>query len=118
MHPLFVLFWMATIVASISCKKTPACELANTYTVTIENSHRNGNLQVNIDRDFRAANGPGEYTIAPGEIETIELSSGIHVIKAKLVITQCNGSRCGITTYGQEDKEIDQPACGGATLIY
>lgn len=117
-HFLLILFSGIVILSCLSCKKDPACELNNTYTVIIENTHNTGYLKVNIDRDFRSINGESEYTVAPGVIEEIELSSGIHVIKAKLVITECNGSRCSVRSFGKEDKEIDQPACGGATLIY
>ncbi|MBL7740085.1 MAG: hypothetical protein JNK14_12785 [Chitinophagaceae bacterium] len=101
-----------------ACSKPKKCETNSTFSLTVKNTLLSGGIQFNVDRDFTSINGPGEYSVAAGESITIDLSAGSHVIKARSVVTTCNGNRCSISVTAKPDKTIEHPSCAAATLVY
>ena len=106
------------LVLTPSCSKTKKCETNRTFSLTVKNTLLSGGIQFNVDKDFTSLNGPGEYSVSAGGSITINVSAGSHVIKARSVVTSCNGNRCSISVSGKPDKPIDHPSCAEATLVY
>jgi len=117
-HPTFSLLVLVSFLGLFSCEKESDCEENNTYSVVVENTFFDGVLQVNVDDDFTSVNGPGEYSVQAGESLTIQVSSGRHTIKARLVTSQTVGGRVQVNVTGLPDKEVDQRTCETTTLVY
>ena len=109
---------LGILVFTTSCKKTKPCEEKNTFTLTVKNTALSGNLNFNVDKDFIAINSPGDYSVAPGETLSIDLSAGSHTIKARNIRTSCSGGRCSTTVTGQPEKAANQGSCQEAVLVY
>jgi len=106
------------MVLTPACSKTKKCETNQTFTLTVKNTLSSGNIQFNLDKDFTAINTPGEYSVAAGGSITINVSAGSHLIKARSVLTVCNGNRCQLSVTAKPDKTINHPSCAEATLVY
>ncbi len=102
-----------------SCEDDPpACEMQNTGTFVVENSHANGSLQVHFNKPRVGANSVGDLSIQPGEKASIELPAGNHKIVAILVISDCNGSRCRVQSSLQNDSREDLFACETRNYVF
>jgi hypothetical protein len=106
------------MIMTTACTKAKKCETNRTFTLTVKNTLLSGGIQFNVDKDFTSLNGPGEYSVSAGGSISIDVSAGSHIIKARSVVTSCNGNRCSISVSGKPDKTIDHPSCAEATLVY
>ena len=96
----------------------PACEMQNTGTFVVENSHANGSLQVHFNKSRVGANSVGDLSIQPGEKGSMELPAGNHKIVAILLISDCSGSRCSVQSSLRNDSREDLSACETRNYVF
>ena len=102
-----------------SCQEDPpACEMQNTGTFVIENGHPNGSLEVYFNKGKVPINGLGDLSLEPGEKGNMELSVGNHNIKAILVITDCSGDRCMVSSSSQNDSDEELRQCEIRNFVF
>jgi hypothetical protein len=116
LRPLVLLI---IILTAISCSDDISdCELTNSGTIQVENMRNNGVLQVHFNKGKIPVNGIGDLTVKPGEQANIQLPAGVHNVKTNLVITDCSGNRCSVSTTRLDEKDVDLSACATSNLIY
>jgi hypothetical protein len=113
---------LCCIFIASACSKedsAPLCEENNTGTIIVENTRANGALQIFFDRtDAIPVNEAGELNIAPGEKASIQKPSGPRNLKANLLISDCNGGRCLVSSSRLEEKNVSLAACDEINIIY
>jgi len=117
-NPIFLLFVLGITAFSYSCEKTNSCEMDNTGTIIVENTHHSGRLQVHFNKSKVSVNGAGDLSIGPGEMESMDLPAGQHNVKAVLIISTCNNGRCSVSSSGKPEKNVDLAACEKKNLVY
>ncbi len=116
MKTLFAVLLISLPFFLFSCQDE--CEKNNTYGVLVRNSSNTGILQVNVDDPFTSVNGPGQFSVGPGETIVINVSSGTHTILARLVVSVTVNNRTQTTVTGQPDEVVNQDNCETVTLVY
>ncbi len=107
----------ATLI--ICCSEDPAtCELNNSGTVEFENTRNNGVLQIFFDKSRISVNGSGDLNIPPGEKASSDLPVGEHNIKVRLLISNCSGNRCQVSSSMLSDSDEDIFQCQQRTFAY
>ena len=112
--------FLSLLFAFASCSKDELdCIKNNTGTIIVENSRNNGSVQVYFNETGTiSVNGSGDLSILPGEKQSIQLPAGQHNVKARLIISSCNGGRCSVSSSGLPEKDVDLNSCQDLNLIY
>ena len=116
------LLLLCCLFSAIGCSKedsAPLCEMNNTGTIAVENTRSNGSLQVFFDRTGTIpVNQTGELNIATGEKASLQKPAGPRNLKVNLIISNCNGERCSVSSSRLEEKNVDLTACEEVNIIY
>jgi hypothetical protein len=100
-----------------SCEDDPAaCEMQNTGTFIVENGAREGTLEVHFNQARPGRK--GDLSLQPGEQGSIELPAGKVSLLARLVVSDCVGSRCRVQSTTRNDSEEDLAPCETRNFIF
>lgn len=119
-HLKFTKFLILPIVVFLlaSCESKSICEEGNTGSIVVENKRTKGNINVYFNPSRIGSNTPGDLVIKPGEKGSTELPAGVHNVLVRLIISECNGSRCSVSSSTLDEKDIDLSACESLNMAY